>query len=341
ESIESYTGVPVLGGFLREPKIQIPERHLGLKTAEENIEFHACLDSLLQLTKKDTQQPGIDLERILKIAQDTSSFPLFPSSFPRKRESRKDISGLDSRFRGNDGGRSRNDGGRDGNNDGGRDNVTKPVRIGIAMDKAFSFYYQANLDILTELGAELAPFSPTKDENLPEDCSALYFGGGFPELYAKELEENHSLKNQIKESVRAGLPIYAECGGLMFLSESLETLDGATFSMAGVVPGKVTMTKNLQNFGYKEGNAVCDTLMSEKGENVRGHEFHYSKRSIPTSKDASAYELTHRRTGERQLEGYSNDSVLATYLHIHFLTNPNWAKRFFENAVRPDFCIRK
>ncbi|MBI2916196.1 MAG: hypothetical protein HYY07_05005, partial [Elusimicrobia bacterium] len=111
----SYTGVPVLGGFLREPKIQIPERHLGLKTAEENIEFHACLDSLLQLTKKDTQQPGIDLERILKIAQDTSSFPLFPSSFPRKRESRKDISGLDSRFRGNDGmggedGRGRNDG---------------------------------------------------------------------------------------------------------------------------------------------------------------------------------------------------------------------------------------
>ncbi|MBI2915529.1 MAG: hypothetical protein HYY07_01565 [Elusimicrobia bacterium] len=208
------------------------------------------------------------------------------------------------------------------------------MRIGIAMDKAFSFYYQANLDILTELGAELAPFSPTKDENLPEDCSALYFGGGFPELYAKELEENHSLKNQIKESVRAGLPIYAECGGLMFLSESLETLDGSTFSMAGVVPGKVTMTKNLKNFGYKEGNAVCDTLMSEKGENVRGHEFHYSKRSIPTSKDASAYELTHRRTGERQLEGYSNGSVLATYLHIHFLTNPNWAKRFFENAVQ-------
>lgn len=207
------------------------------------------------------------------------------------------------------------------------------VRIGIARDEAFSFYYQANLDLLSEMNAEIVPFSPLKDKALPDDCAALYFGGGFPEIYARELDENHLMKSQIRSCIADGMPVYAECGGLMYLSESIETLGGNSFAMAGAVPGKIKMTERLQNFGYKEGLMAVNTTLGTKGEKIRGHEFHYSQRILDQEISQNIpYELQDRKSGKKQLEGYSKGSLLASYLHLHFLTNPKWASQFIASA---------
>ncbi len=293
ESIEHYTGIPVLGAILRDKKIQIPERHLGLTTASENVELKDCLDALA-----DTSN-GIDMQEILKIAKDALLLEPAPEPHLSKAE------------------------------------AYKPMRIGIALDRAFSFYYQSNLDLLQEMSVTLVPFSPLIDERLPEDLSALYFGGGFPEIYATKLEENHILKDQIRTCIVDGMPVYAECGGLMYLSESIEKQDGSSFAMVGAVPGKIKMTERLQNFGYKEGQMIGNTILGEKKSLVRGHEFHYSQRLLEQdTPETNSYELEDRKSSKKQMEGYSRGSLLASYLHLNFLTNPKWAVSFVDAANR-------
>jgi len=306
ESIEHYTGIPVLGGLYKNENLKIPERHLGLMTAEENPELQKCLDLLTELTVGDasTERPGFDLDRIIKIAQENSI--ILPVE--KRGQSLKGQSPF--------------------------------LRIGVARDMAFSFYYQANLDLLEELGAELIFFSPLKDKNLPEDCSALYFGGGFPEIYAGDLGDNLSFIGSIKNAIQSALPIYAECGGLIYLSESIQTMDGRSFPMIGAVPGNIVMTGKLQNFGYKEGKLLKDTLLGTKGDSIRGHEFHYSvngdsalfARTNRALSPFTAYELQGRRTTHTQWEGFSHGSILASYLHLHFYTDPSWAERFVESG---------
>ena len=298
ESIEHYTGIPVVGALLRDKKIQIPERHLGLATAAENKGLKECLDSLANVD-------GLNLEKILNIAKNTST--LIPCTEPSIEETTVKTSDESGSY--------------------------GKVRIGIAKDRAFSFYYPSNLDLLKELQVELVPFSPLEDPELPKNLSALYFGGGFPEIYARELELNSILKNQILRCVQEEMPIYAECGGLMYLSEAIETLEGTSFAMVGAVPGKIKMTDRLQNFGYKEGRMRGDTLLGAQGSQVRGHEFHYSQRLMDGNLTQNIpYELEDRKSGQQQLEGFSKGSLLASYLHLNFLTNPKWAEAFVQTA---------
>lgn len=184
------------------------------------------------------------------------------------------------------------------------------VSIGYAWDEAFTFYYQDNLDQLRSEGARLVPFSPLRDPALPE-VDLLYFGGGFPEVFEEALRANTTIVESVREWRK---PIYAECGGLMYLS------------MAGAIPGQIRMTDRLQNFGYAEATALIDTPLLRAGETVRGHEFHYSSWDGP----ANAYRV--RKRGKERVEGYAGGNILASYVHVHFSSKPSLARRLVAAA---------
>lgn len=155
------------------------------------------------------------------------------------------------------------------------------LRIGVAKDGAFDFYYEENLALLEEAGAKLVYFSPLNDHELPKDISGLLLGGGYPELYGKALSENHSMLQSIKESIEGGMPCLAECGGFMYLHEELEDKDGACFSLCGVIKGKTYPAGRLKRFGYTELEFLKGTVLGEKGLRARGHEFHYWESDTP------------------------------------------------------------
>lgn len=205
--------------------------------------------------------------------------------------------------------------------------ATDPVRVGVARDQAFSFYYEDNLDALRELGAEIVEWSPLHDKELPADIDALYIGGGYPELYAEQLSGNKALVKQVRAFSQSGRPVYGECGGMMYLAEELRTFDGLSFPMAGVLPLCVEMTKKLVNFGYTDVQFRDDCLLGEKGTVARGHSFHCS-RVTETSSIAPAYSVRYTLSEKETSEGYSRNNVLASYIHLHFGSNPVLAQTF-------------
>ena len=207
------------------------------------------------------------------------------------------------------------------------------VPIAVARDEAFHFYYRENLELLEEEGAEILPFSPLKDRRLPRGAAALVLGGGFPELFAPELARNRSMKEEIRRAVLAGMPAYAECGGLMYLARSI-TAGGRDHPMVGLMPGRVRMTDRLQNFGYQEVEALRDSVVARAGERARGHEFHHSVLTGAPSARHAAYRARAGRGGESRVEGYVKGSLLASYVHLHFWSNPRWAGRFVTAARR-------
>jgi len=205
------------------------------------------------------------------------------------------------------------------------------IRVAVARDRAFSFYYQDNFDLLRECGADLIEFSPLSDEQLPEDVDAIYLGGGYPELYAQALSENSRLLAQIRSFAAGGKPIYAECGGMMVLAESLTTLNNEFFPMAGVLPLQIAMTKRLVHFGYANVEFTEDCLLGEKGMTVRGHSFHCSQATI-TGPLETLYWVRYSLSGREEAEGYSRQNVLASYIHLHFRANPAIAAAFVKRA---------
>jgi cobyrinic acid a,c-diamide synthase len=207
------------------------------------------------------------------------------------------------------------------------------IRLGVARDKAFCFYYEDNLEALQEAGAEIIEFSPLEDSSLPTPLDALYFGGGYPELFAKQLSENHLMLVSIKQAAEEGLPIYAECGGLMYLAREIVTKEDASFPMAGVLPIKVQMTNRLVNFGYTEVAFTSDCLMGPAGAKARGHSFHCSRVADVGSVEY-AYQARNSMTGREEPDGLRVKNVLASYIHLHFLSNPGMAAAIVKNAER-------
>ena len=205
------------------------------------------------------------------------------------------------------------------------------VRLGVARDKAFCFYYEDNFDALRDAGAEIVELSPLADATLPEDLDGLYFGGGYPELFAKELTENRAMLAAIKSAGEAGLPIYAECGGLMYLAREIVTKDGAAFAMAGVLPLSVQMTDRLVNFGYTEVAFTSDCLLGQAGGKARGHSFHCS-RIVDRGPIECVYRTRNSMTGCEEREGMRVKNVLASYIHLHFLSRPGMADTFVQNV---------
>lgn len=208
----------------------------------------------------------------------------------------------------------------------------RKVRIAVANDAAFSFYYPDSMEILAGCGAELVKFSPLEDKALPEQLDGLFLGGGFPEMFLDELEANQTLRDEIKAAVDNGLPVYAECGGLMYLCREIKDFDGRAYRMSGVVPAKSEMRAKLQTVGYVEAKARTDNLLISQGQVLRGHEFHFSQMT-PDAKDFPwAFSFLKLRTGEEYCGGFAKENILASYLHIHFAGAPQAAVNLVEKC---------
>ena len=210
--------------------------------------------------------------------------------------------------------------------------------IGVARDVAFQFYYEENLERLREAGASLVFWSPLRDAELP-DVDGLYFGGGYPELHAGELARNTSLHKAIRRFVEAGKPLYAECGGLMYLAEQLEDDQGAHHSMVGLLPTTVRMRPRRLHLGYTETMLVRDTVIGPAGAVARGHVFHFSTLDPVRATVPRAYRLESERTSDPsgpgdEMEGFVVGSALLSYVHLHFASNPAIATAFVERCAR-------
>jgi cobyrinic acid a,c-diamide synthase len=288
-------GLPVVGALGRDESLHLPERHLGLIPTAEPGRWQAWLHEA-----SSRIAAAIDLERVLELAR--TAPPLTPAPHSPTPNPQPPTP-----------------------------NPQPPV-IAVARDIAFNFLYEDNLALLREAGAEIAFFSPLHDAALPPGTQGLYLCGGFPELYAADLAANAALRQQIRAAAHAGMPIYAECGGLMYLTEAITDQQGQTHPMAGVLPGASTMTPRL-TLGYRTIRARQDSWLWQAGETVRGHEFHYStwQHDQPTP----AYEiLPDEWRPEPRPEGVQVGSVLASYVHLHFLAHPALAQRFVAAAAR-------
>jgi len=200
------------------------------------------------------------------------------------------------------------------------------VRVGVPSDYAFSFYYADNLDLLREQSAEIVWFSPMTDTSLPSGLDALYMGGGYPELHAKQLSSNRAMLKEVRTFAASGRPVYAECGGMLYLSESL-SVDEDSYAMAGVLPLAMQMTDMLVKFGYVTVEFTEDCLLGRKGTVVRGHSFHHSR--IASQGEVSTnYRVQYSMSGKEELEGFRQGNVLASYIHLHFRANPAVAENF-------------
>ncbi len=198
------------------------------------------------------------------------------------------------------------------------------VRIAVAKDAAFCFYYGDHLQALRDMGAQLVPFSPLSDGELPQNVQGLYLGGGYPELYARELSENKRLCRSIHDALQKGLPCIAECGGFMYLTERI-----GGYEMVGFLPGACFDTGKLVRFGYAAFKAKADNLLCKAGEEIRGHEFHYWDATEPGSDFSAA-----KPSGKRWDCAFATSSLYAGYPHFHFYANPSFAKNFYKACLK-------
>ncbi len=211
--------------------------------------------------------------------------------------------------------------------------VEHGVTIGVARDAAFCFYYRDNLMLLERAGAKLVEFSPLSDLKLPGQADALYFGGGYPELYATQLSANTNLANEVREFAASGRPIYAECGGMMYLGGRLRTLDGQAHAMVGVLPLETEMTDRLVRFGYVEIELLYDCMLGARSAVLRGHSFHHS-RCTNTRDFSPAFRARYTLSGATADEGYASGNIFASYMHLHFRGAPEIAARIVALAER-------
>ena len=290
--IEATTGLPVLGYLPRREQFVQPERHLGLIPTVEGTVVQEWYDALIAQVEET-----IDLEGILRLAA-TAANPANPPEgnpavYPAEPQPRR-------------------------------------ARIAIAQDKAFSFYYQDSLDLLEAWGAELVPFSPLDDAALPPNVGGVYIGGGFPEMFARELAENRPMLESMRRALAQEVPVYAECGGLMYLGQSLSDLEGTDYPMVGALPVVSSMSNSRLTLGYREVEACADTPLLQRGQRVRGHEFHWSALAEPPHPEQSVYRVVDQ---ENRPEGFRIGSVWASYIHIHLGSAPGLAQRFVDTCV--------
>lgn len=295
-------GVKSLGYFPKVKGAEIGSRHLGLITAAEIDDFHNKMKLLAENTDK-----YIDLEVLNNIADgaemiDAGGVAIYDNaSFIGQSDTCRD----------------------------------EKVRIAVAKDEAFCFYYEDNLDLLRELGCEIVEFSPLKDTELPSKISGLYIGGGYPELYASKLENNASMRDSIRNSIVAGLPTHAECGGFMYLHDFIRDIEGNSYKMAGVIKGECCFTDKLQHFGYAKMTANKDNLLCKEGESIKVHEFH----RCCSSAEADVFTTVKR---DKIWNSYVSDyNMAAGFPHIHYYANVDFAKNFVNKCREYSICLSK
>ncbi|NDY71251.1 cobyrinate a,c-diamide synthase [Desulfobacter hydrogenophilus] len=215
------------------------------------------------------------------------------------------------------------------------------VRIAVARDAAFCFYYPENIELLEQAGAQIIYFSPLFEPNLPDNIDGLYLGGGYPELHAATLTQNTGFRQAVSLACKNNMPIYAECGGFMTLCRTLEDLDGQHHDMVGCFGFTCRMSKRLRALGYREIRLNRDTILGPTGVTARGHEFHYS--SLDDHGEKSVYDACDRTGGTRVVPGFEKNRTLGSYLHLHFKSNPDVPQHFVQACFqyqkeRKNFC---
>jgi cobyrinic acid a,c-diamide synthase len=280
EAVEKETNVPVVGYIRPDSDLTIPDRHLGLRTMLEGK------DSTFYSRLGQAAATTLDLDCIEQLAQASPEWVASLTSLGPKRG----------------------------------EPVGKPVRIGVAYDPAFCFYYPDNLALLEQVGGKLVRFSPMYDTKSP-DVEVLYLGGGYPEIYASVLQQNTAMRACIREFVRQGGIVYAECGGLMYLSRTLRDFDGKMYDMVGIIPGDAVMSRTHMTLGYRELTLTQSGLLGEKGMRIRGHEFHYSHLENLGDVDYVG-RITDARGKDCRGDGITVNNVVALYTHLHFASHP-------------------
>jgi cobyrinic acid a,c-diamide synthase len=211
--------------------------------------------------------------------------------------------------------------------------ATDKIRIGVAQDRAFGFYYADDFDAMIRAGAEIIPFDTTKDKHLPA-VDGLFIGGGFPEVLAAELEANTSMRTDIKQAIEAGMPVYAECGGLMYLTRQI-TYQGKTHAMVGAIPGDIMMHDKPVGRGYvhlTENELSPWPAVTDYEKNIRAHEFHYSSLDNLPAESRYAYRVTRGHGIDGKNDGYLLHNLFASYAHLRSAGNCHWAERFVRFA---------
>ncbi|MDO8746775.1 MAG: cobyrinate a,c-diamide synthase [Thermodesulfovibrionales bacterium] len=309
---DNVQDIAVLGYLPRDLDFEIPHRYLGLTVAEENPLTEKNIGRLADAVLKHIDISSfLGKKALTNKPQSMASYSVIPAC----RESFRLV-------------RNRGEGLRTSRND-------KNTIIAVAYDKAFCFYYEDNLDLLRGAGAEIISFSPISDSAIPDTADAIYIGGGYPELYAEGLSENTSMMKSINGWAISGKPIYAECGGLMYLSKGIYDFDGKFFEMAGVFPFETEMKKGKSHLGYREITLKEDCILGKEGDKLKGHEFHYSeiKDGSQFTVHGSRFRIKDNKGKDMQDEGYIVKNTLASYIHIHFGSDSEIAWNFL-NHIR-------
>ncbi|MBE9528647.1 MAG: cobyrinate a,c-diamide synthase, partial [Proteobacteria bacterium] len=312
DSVRSIKGVTLLGCVRRDERLKMPSRHLGLVTNEEieRKEWRAFVRAATRAVEQ-----GVDIDRLLRALRVKPS-----ASLDRKLAHKK---------------------GRKAVKASAPVSALKGVRIAVARDKAFSFYYQENLDRLEEAGARLVNFSPLKSQSLPRSIGGIYLGGGYPELHSRELAANSALMDEIRSAAESGMPMLAECGGFIYLCASLKSIGqggegpkgGEVSALAGLFPFNIEMTKRRTALGYREVAATDAFPFLSVGERVRGHEYHYSRITGSKRGTERAFVLEPSdKNGSGGFDGYLYKQTVAGYTHLHFASNPAFAPGFVRSC---------
>ena len=295
KAVESRTGLPVLGAVPRSKTLSMPERHLGLVPAWEGDEVLSFLDNNIEMLEQ-----SIDLNAIVDAARSAPKLPE-PKPVVFSSPASPRLSPADP----------------------------PTARIAYAWDRAFHFYYEDNLDLLRYKGAELVRFSPIEDPGLPDNIDGIYIGGGYPELFTDQLSTNSSMLNELRRASKSGMPVWAECGGLMYLSESITGFDGTTTAMAGIVPGRTVMKKGLRALGYYTGVLKHDSWMGKAGARLTGHVFHWSEMTdVPKDLPPQLSLKKDNGTAVDLEDGFLVNNTWAGYMHIHFASDPKIVDNF-------------
>lgn len=302
QSLSASSLPPLAGAIPRNSLPPLPGRHLGLVTATDSLMTQELLQQLADQIEKH-----INLDLVLELAADNHNLPTIPPPDHRGED---------------------------------RVNLADPpqtalnkVRIGIAKDEAFHFYYQDDLETLTDCGAELVFFSPIHDKALPPDLDGIWLGGGYPELYAARLSLNSGMLADIRGFIASGGPLYAECGGLIYLSRKIELLDGVYHPLVAALPLDTRMLPRRKALGYVEVTLQQDTLLGKAGLVLRGHEFHYSEVVEPADTGLKKPYRTSARNRDKGVEaGYQDRNLLASYIHLRLAAHPESAAEYIKTC---------